>query len=59
VIELGAGLAVPTVRYERERSGVRLIRINPRDTGSPPGSVVIPAGALEAIQEIDRIIGIP
>lgn len=31
VIELGAGTAVPTVRYFCERSNGKLIRINPRD----------------------------
>jgi len=53
---LGAGLAVPTVRYECEKAGGNLIRVNPRDTDAPRGSIVIAAGAMEALQEIDRII---
>lgn len=57
VIELGAGMAVPTVRFECETAGGQLIRVNPRDTSAPPGSIIIPAGALVAIQEIDRIVG--
>lgn len=54
IIELGAGTAVPTVRYEcegRARSAsAQLIRINPRDTQAPRGSVVIASGALAALQ---------
>ena len=56
VVELGAGLAVPTVRYECESAGGQLIRVNPRDTGATPGSIVIPAGALQALREIGRIL---
>jgi NAD-dependent SIR2 family protein deacetylase len=55
VIELGAGLSVPTVRYECESAGGQLVRVNPRDTDAPRASIVIAAGALEALQEIDRI----
>jgi hypothetical protein len=56
VIELGAGTAVPTVRWECEGRGGQLIRINPRDTDAPPGAIMLPVGALQAIQEIDRIL---
>ena len=52
VIELGAGLAVPTVRYECESSAGQLIRVNPRDTGATPGSIVIQAGALSTLRTI-------
>jgi len=44
------------VRYECEKAGGNLIRVNPRDTDAPRGSIVIAAGAMEALQEIDRII---
>lgn len=58
IIELGAGTAVPTVRYESEgrarRQSGQLIRINPRDTEAPRGSLVIPGGALAALQAIDN-----
>lgn len=53
-VELGAGLAVPSVRYESEcRSGI-LIRINPRESETPPGGISVPLGALEALRRIDR-----
>ena len=54
VIEFGAGTAVPTVRWECQRRGGRLIRVNPRDTAAPPGSIVLPLGALEAIEKVER-----
>lgn len=57
VIELGAGTAVPTVRYECETvaahlPGARLIRINPRDTRAPAAGTVIGAGARDALATI-------
>ncbi len=57
VIEFGAGSGVPTVRRECENRGGHLIRVNPRDTGAPPGSIVLPVGALQAIEAVDRMIG--
>jgi hypothetical protein len=57
VIEFGAGSGVPTVRQECERRGVQLIRVNPRDTGASPGSIVLSVGALQAIEAVDRMIG--
>lgn len=53
VIELGAGTAVPTVRYECQRQGGSLIRINLREAQDPPGCVSVPMGALAALQELD------
>ena len=57
VVEMGAGTAVPTVRYESERraeqAGGILIRINPRDTFVPLGHISVPLGALEGIRRID------
>jgi hypothetical protein len=35
---------------------VQLIRVNPRDPEAPPGSIVLPVGALQAIQAIDTMI---
>lgn len=55
-IELGAGLAVPSVRYECETRGGTLIRINPREAQTPPGGISISAGALSALQQIDALL---
>lgn len=58
VVECGAGMAVPTVRYESERvareiPGATLIRINPRDTGTPSkDDIALAMGAGEAIRAI-------
>jgi NAD-dependent SIR2 family protein deacetylase len=56
-IELGAGLAIPTVRYECEKRGQVLIRVNPREADVPPGGVPLPLGALEALDRVDAILG--
>jgi NAD-dependent SIR2 family protein deacetylase len=56
VIEFGAGTGIPTVRLECETRSGPLIRVNPRDCDAPPGSIVLPLGALEAIQEIDLVV---
>jgi NAD-dependent SIR2 family protein deacetylase len=52
-IELGAGLAIPTVRHECEARGQVLIRINPREADTPAGGIPLPLGALEALEAID------
>lgn len=54
VVELGAGLAVPTVRRFSERAalGGTLVRINPRDTAVPPGGIAIADGALAGLRAI-------
>jgi NAD-dependent SIR2 family protein deacetylase len=56
VVELGAGSAIPTVRYtsERvvERLGGTLIRINPREHEVPGGHIGLPFGAAEGIGRI-------
>jgi NAD-dependent SIR2 family protein deacetylase len=53
-IELGAGLAVPTVRRECQGRATTLIRINPRDADVPPDGVALPLGALDALCRIDE-----
>ena len=57
IIEMGAGLAVPTVRMTSERLahlfGATLVRINPREPQVPSGQIGVPLGALEALQAID------
>jgi NAD-dependent SIR2 family protein deacetylase len=62
VVEIGAGLNIPTVRHfahriVRQHNGA-LIRINPREAqvGTLPG-VGIAAGALEALRAIEATIG--
>ncbi len=65
MIELGAGLAVPSIRHLSEQildevPTSRLIRINPRDHRVPAKAkkgdraISLPLGALEAIQSIYR-----
>ncbi|MDP1521672.1 MAG: hypothetical protein Q8M10_00815 [Methylotenera sp.] len=53
IIELGAGLDIPTVRNYGEMIGWPLIRINPRDSdlGSSSG-VSLPMGALDGLKAI-------
>jgi len=54
-IELGAGKAVPTVRYASELMAGELIRINPRDSDGHKKTISIPLGALEALIAIDSM----
>lgn len=53
-IEFGAGLAIPTVRYECEGRAEQLIRVNPREPQTPVGGISLACGALEAIQRISQ-----
>ncbi len=52
VIELGAGVAIPTVRHFGERFTPRLIRINPRDGSVPKGAITLPTTAKAGIDQI-------
>ncbi len=60
IVELGAGMAVPTVRYQGERLAMarnaRLIRINPRDREVPDGGISIQSGSLKALQLLDGLM---
>jgi NAD-dependent SIR2 family protein deacetylase len=60
VIELGAGTAVPTVRYESERvakaAAGMLIRINPREADVASGQIAIVQNALSSLQRIDAVL---
>jgi NAD-dependent SIR2 family protein deacetylase len=57
VIELGAGTAVPSVRFFGEYQGVPMIRINVREAESTMGNCIsLPMGALEALQAMDGIL---
>ena len=55
VIEIGAGTAVPTVRYQCERLakqfGAKMVRINPRESGGN-GVISIASGGLEGLNLI-------
>jgi NAD-dependent SIR2 family protein deacetylase len=57
IIELGAGMAVPTIRIMSTdftvRPGGTLIRINPREPEGPDGHLAIPMGALAALRAIE------
>ncbi|RNC72645.1 MAG: NAD-dependent deacetylase [Desulfuromonadales bacterium] len=57
VVEMGAGTAIPTIRYLTERLGSRTsglsIRINPREPQIPAPHLSLPCGALEGIAGID------
>lgn len=56
IIEVGAGEAVPTVRYTSEAVArsldATLIRINPRDDAVPPGHIALAMGGREGIKAI-------
>jgi NAD-dependent SIR2 family protein deacetylase len=58
IIECGAGLAIPTVRYFCERvagsHAATLIRINVREATVPAGQIGLATGALAALRAIDE-----
>jgi NAD-dependent SIR2 family protein deacetylase len=60
VIELGAGTAIPTVRYTSERSlqdvSGTLVRINPREEQVPANGIGLAMGAAEAIRRIGECL---
>ncbi|OEC90039.1 SIR2 family NAD-dependent protein deacylase [Acinetobacter sp. YK3] len=56
VIELGAGTAIPTVRYFSERFAPNLIRINPREFALPSkGGMALPTCAEQGARSIYQI----
>jgi len=56
IIEMGAGHAVPSVRFQSQSAFRKLnasfIRINPRDFDVPEGAIALSMGAKEGIQHI-------
>jgi NAD-dependent SIR2 family protein deacetylase len=60
VVECGAGTAVPSVRMTGEhlahRFGATLIRINPRESEGPAGTLSLAGGAQETIERIERML---
>jgi len=63
VVELGAGSHVPTVRTFSENVTKalkgKLVRINPRESEGPRGTISIAGGALESCAAIDAILRTP
>lgn len=60
VIEMGAGTAIPTIRYMSEQIGHRheatVIRINPREAHISGGHISVSCGALEGLEGINRFL---
>jgi NAD-dependent SIR2 family protein deacetylase len=57
IVELGAGGAIPTVRHfseQNQRWGAKLIRINPRESDGPEGTLSFAEGALSGLNRIFR-----
>lgn len=58
IVEMGAGKAVPTVRHQCEmlqrHIGATLVRINPRESEGPAGTISIASGALAALTMIEE-----
>lgn len=61
VVELGAGTAIPTIRYATEglaaRSRGTAIRVNPREADIDPPHVSMACGALEGLLAIEEALG--
>ncbi len=56
VIEIGAGLHVPTVRWFSESLGEPLIRINPTEPDVPGRGISLPLGGLTALEGIRQAL---
>jgi NAD-dependent SIR2 family protein deacetylase len=63
VVELGAGTAIPTIRYLSERLGrqpqASVIRINPREARIDAPHLSLPCGALEGLRGVERNLQFP
>ena len=64
VIEVGAGLAIPTVRHYSEGildafPNAQLLRINPEEPQGPARTISVPEGGLAALSALDAAIGGP
>ena len=55
-IELGAGTAIPSVRHECVHRADTLVRINPRESHGPAGTVSLAMGARAALQGIEAAV---
>jgi NAD-dependent SIR2 family protein deacetylase len=60
ILEMGAGTAIPTIRYTSERLGDRpgatIVRINPREPQVPRPHLSLPCGALAGLAGIDETL---
>ena len=60
VVELGAGVVIPSVRNKGEQLvrdvAAKLIRINPTHVDGPEGTVVLRCGALEGLRRLDAAL---
>jgi NAD-dependent SIR2 family protein deacetylase len=60
IVECGAGMTIPTVRWYCETTanarGATLIRINLREAAVPKNQIGIAAGAMETLLAIDRAL---
>ncbi len=61
VVEIGAGSAIPTVRWTCEtlsqRFGAPLVRINLREAPGPRGCLSLAGSALEVLRSLDPLVG--
>ncbi|MBI5067386.1 MAG: NAD-dependent deacetylase [Deltaproteobacteria bacterium] len=61
VVEMGAGTAIPSIRFASEnlgrRDGARVVRINPREPQIGAPHLSLPVGALEGLRAIDAALG--
>lgn len=57
-IEIGAGKAIPSVRYKTEAYGTRIIRINPRESAVSNRliGISLAIGGVEALEAINNVI---
>jgi NAD-dependent SIR2 family protein deacetylase len=60
IVECGAGEAIPTVRLTSEhlarRFGATLVRINPRESQGPAGTLSLAGAARETIEKLARML---
>jgi NAD-dependent SIR2 family protein deacetylase len=60
VVELGAGRAIPTIRWHSERLGARpgatVVRVNPREPEIDRPHLSLATGALAALQGIEAAL---
>ncbi len=60
VVEMGAGTAIPTIRYLTEeigsRPGAMAVRINPREAQIRAPHLSLPCGAREGVAAIDAVL---
>jgi NAD-dependent SIR2 family protein deacetylase len=63
IVEMGAGTAIPSIRFASEslgrRPGAVVVRINPREPRIDAPHLSLPVGALEGLRAIDAALGAP